>query len=336
MFRNVFAKILAYSGLLWVLGACSPGEQQAVYHPGEETSQEALGAIPNSPALTEEVPAAEAPPTSGPLPTPEAPPTPAATPGATPPGGPQGQPPAQPMGPGGPQAQWPVAASLGSLQPAGDLGARGGYAVVQSVDVTLPLQKVYAITPLEYTTPNGTAMSFDPLARILPLDGTGSLRFVRGSPLLPQAERFVEVRFQVRFPSRFAYNPATGYWGNFFPTDWVRFKLLACSAQGRCQVLVEEIPAQTLPGSCVSPETGCERLYQVRHDLSDFADHYKVLVEGTNAADYVDQNGNGRLCRNSIQDCLYSHPFCVAGLCAAVARGGDYYETATPEALNGN
>ncbi|MCC6272293.1 MAG: hypothetical protein IT572_02400 [Deltaproteobacteria bacterium] len=324
MFRNVFAKILAYSGLFWVLGACSPGEQGFVSHSGEEISEGARG---NSPNLAGEAPAAEEPPPPVPLPAPTAAPEP------TPSAGPVSQPPAQPSRPGGRQVQWPVEASLGSLQPAGDLVATGGYTVVQSVDVTLPLQKVYAMAPLEYTTPNGTEMSFDPLARILPLEGTGSLRFVRGSPLLPQAERFVEVRFQVRFPSRFAYNPATGYWGNFFPTDWVRFKLLACSAQGRCNVLVEEIPAQTLPGSCVSPETGCERHYQIRHDLSDFADHYKVLVEGTNAADYEDSNGNARLCTHSTRDCFYSHPFCVAGLCAAVARGGDYYQVATPEAL---
>lgn len=330
MFRNVFTKILAYSGLFWVLGACSPGEQDFISNSRDEISEEATGNFPNSPNLAGEAPAGEEAPTPGPLP------TPAASPLPTPPAGPVSQPPTQPSQPGGFQPQWPVEASLGSLQPAGNLVATGGYTVVQSVDVTLPLQKVYAMTPLEYTTPNGTAMSFDPLARILPVEGTGSLRFVRGNPLLPQAERFVEVRFQVSFPSRFAYNPATGYWRNFFPTDWVRFKLLACSGQGRCNVLVEEIPAQTEPGSCVSPETGCERHYQVRHDLTDFADHYKVLVEGTDAADYEDPNGYARLCSNSTRDCLYSHPFCVAGICAAVARGGDYYQVATPEALNGN
>ncbi len=330
MFRNSLSKVLAYAGLFWVLGACSPGEQQAVSDPGEEISEEAAGTFPNSPNLAGEAPTAEAPPTPRPLPAPTAAPEP------TPPAGPVSQPPNQPGQPLGPQVRWPVEASLGSLQPAGGLVATGGYTVVQSVDVTLPLQKVYAMAPLEDTTPNGTAMSFDPLARILPLEGTGSLRFVRGSPLLPQAERFVEVRFQVRFPSRFAYNPATGYWGNFFPIDWVRFKLLACSAQGRCRVLVEEIPAQTLPGSCQGPDAGCERQYQVRHDLSDFADHYKVLVEGTNAADYEDSNGHARLCSHSVEDCFYSHPYCVAGLCAAVARGGDYYQVATPEALTAN
>ncbi|MCC7343646.1 MAG: hypothetical protein IT573_01830 [Deltaproteobacteria bacterium] len=319
MFRNVFAKILAYSGLFWVLGACSPGEQEFVLHPGEEILEEARENFSDSPNLAGETPAAEELPPPGPLPAPTEAPEP---------------PP--PSGPGGPQARWPVEASLGSLQPAGDLVAMGAYTVVQSVDVTLPLQKVYAMAPLEYTTPNGTAMSFDPLARILPLEGSGSLRFVRSGPLRPRAERFVEVRFTVRFPSRFAYNPATGYWGNFFPIDWVRFKLLACTAQGRCNALVEEIPAQTLPGSCQGPDAGCERQYQVRHDLNDFADHYKVLVEGTNAADYEDSSGHARLCSNSVEDCLYSHPYCVAGLCAAVARGGDYYQVATPAALTAN
>lgn len=329
---NRIKKIVACGGFLIALGACGPGDEAESSGDFSREGQPTTRGVPTVPELRPhadpEVPL-----------DPEPSPTPSAASQTPSPVAPPNHSPTNPNGPQGP-GLGPVLEGNPSLRTLQELEATGPNlsadrrTVGQSVDQSLPLQKVYAVLPLEYTAADGTQWTFDPLARIQPVEGSGTLRFVRGNPLLANAERFVEVRFQVRFPSRFVYNPATGYWGNSFATtQWLRFKLLACGADQRCRVLVEDIPAQTAPGNCVDGQTGCERLYQVRQDVTAFADHYKVLVEGTAAADFVDSQGYARLCSDSAQDCLYSHPFCVAGVCSAVARGGDYYEVGTPESL---
>ncbi|MFO1463007.1 MAG: hypothetical protein U1F66_04465 [bacterium] len=259
--------------------------------------------------------------------------TPAPTPGGSgtgptsPPSGPA-QPPAATGSPGfgGPY----TVNETGPLRPERTVTANQTGPALQSLDQTLPLQEVYAISPLEYVTPQGRRLSFDPLANIQVVAGSGTIRFVRPSPLLANQPTFVELGFEVRYPTRIRYNPQTGYYDTFFPTDWLNFQLLACGADHRCRVLAAQIPNAAEPGSCTDLLGSCVLKFQIRQNVSRFDEYYRVTVEGSAAADYQDEQGNARLCSDSLQDCTMSHPYCVAGVCSAVSRGADYFRAEAP------
>lgn len=210
---------------------------------------------------------------------------------------------------------------------------------LREFDETLPLDKVFNVTPLE-TRFAGHDVTLDPLALIQPLAEMATARFLRASPL-QGGENSLEVSFRVRYPSRIRYNPHTHYYETFFPTTWLEFELYACQANGPCRRVEPNIPSQ-LAGAqpCYVGASHCEKDFSIKIMAAalpaggvQHSDYYKVVVKGSAAADYQDENGYARLCSNGEIDCTLSHPYCVAGLCSAVTRATDYYRVETPEAL---
>jgi len=208
----------------------------------------------------------------------------------------------------------------------------------QSWDLVLPLQQVFSEPDLEVTTSRGTVISFDPLAEIKPQVNSATLHLVRRSSVLPPSDNYLELSFDVSYPTRFHYNASTGFYEDFHPTDWLQFEVVACETGRSCQRILESVPAVSETSACWTAGEGCVRHYEVHipgaqipnHGV-EFHDAYGIVADGTNAADEVDTNGGARLCSVS-DDCTYSHPFCSAGVCSAV-HGGLYFKAEVPADL---
>jgi hypothetical protein len=206
-------------------------------------------------------------------------------------------------------------------------------------DQTLALSKVFNVTPQIWHTRNQD-IPLDPLGRIQPQSAGASARMFRGNPILASAENYLEVQFNVLYPTRFEYNYSSGFYESFYPMDWLEFELWACQANGSCRSVAANISSRiagTQP--CPIDAPPCERSFSAKIPGSrlpaggvEHSDFYKIVVKGTEEAEYRDGNGYARLCSVN-DDCTTSHPYCVAGLCSAVTRPTDYFRVETPQAL---